>query len=102
MSRDKPDYGDEFVINGIRLVLTCWACPEQYDAFDERGRRVGYLRLRHGTFRVTCPDAEICRETVLLGEPAGDGRFDDNERMHWLTKAVDAINGWTNRRENAQ
>ena len=35
----------------IELVKTCGACPEQYDAYFE-GYQVGYLRLRHGTFRV--------------------------------------------------
>ena len=39
----------------LKLVLTCGACPEQYDAFDGE-RQVGYLRLRHGHFTVTCPD----------------------------------------------
>ena len=41
---------DEQTINGYRLILTCGACPEQYDVFDG-DRQVGYLRLRHGHFR---------------------------------------------------
>jgi len=36
-------------INGYKLVLTCGACPEQYDVF-KNGQQVGYLRLRHGFF----------------------------------------------------
>jgi plasmid stability protein len=31
----------------VRLVRTCFACPEQYDAFIGE-EKVGYLRLRHG------------------------------------------------------
>lgn len=77
----------------IRLVQTCWMCPEQYDAFDENGERVGYLRLRHGCFRVDCPD---CLElTVYEAFPKGDGCFiDDEERDYYLRFAVDAIEKW--------
>lgn len=39
----------------LTLVQTCGACPEQYDAYDESGRRVGFLHLRHGDFSVQCP-----------------------------------------------
>ena len=34
----------------IKLIQTCGACPEQYDAFIGE-EQVGYLRLRHGYFR---------------------------------------------------
>ena len=37
-------------INGLQLILTCSACPEQYDVFQNE-KQVGYLRLRHGHFR---------------------------------------------------
>ncbi len=30
----------------VRLVQTCFACPEQYDAFIGE-EKAGYLRLRH-------------------------------------------------------
>ena len=39
----------------IKLVRTSVAVPEQYDAFDDSGEQVGYLRLRHGRFRVDFP-----------------------------------------------
>jgi hypothetical protein len=39
----------------LTFVQTCPACPEQYDAVDETGQQVGYLRLRHGRFRVDYP-----------------------------------------------
>jgi hypothetical protein len=39
----------------ITLRLTCSTCPEQYDAFIG-DRKVGYLRLRWGEFRVDYPD----------------------------------------------
>lgn len=73
----------------ITLRLTCGACPEQYDAFDEAGKKVGYMRLRHGHFRVDYPD--VCHETIYEATPNGDGAFDDDERDHFLKCAVNAI-----------
>lgn len=41
----------------VRFELTCFACPEQYDAFDEdTDQLIGYVRLRHGRFSVS-PDS---------------------------------------------
>ncbi len=75
----------------IKLVETCWACPEQYDAFLN-GKQVGYLRLRHGQFTVECPDVED--ELVYSAKPIGDGRFETNERDLYLNKAKKAILNW--------
>jgi hypothetical protein len=72
----------------IRLEQTCGACPEQYDAFlgDEP---VGYLRLRHGFFRVDYPDCG--GDTIFEGYPEGDGCFSSDEREEWLQRATQAI-----------
>ena len=72
----------------IILVKTCGACPEQYDAFigDEQ---VGYLRLRHGYFRVDYPDCG--GETIYSAEPKGDGCFECDEREYYLEEAKKAI-----------
>jgi hypothetical protein len=75
----------------IRLVLTCGACPEQYDAFDG-DKKVGYLRLRHGYFRVDCPNCG--GTTVYEATPKGDGMFEPEERDYYLRFAVDAIEKW--------
>lgn len=72
----------------LRLVMTCGACPEQYDAFDG-SVRVGYLRLRHGSFTVDAPD--YTGKQVLHEHPNGDGCFEDDERDFYLRKAVRAI-----------
>lgn len=72
----------------IRLVLTCGACPEQYDAFDGEVT-VGYLRLRHGRFTVQFPD--VGGELIYGACPIGDGVFMDDERDYFLRFAVDAI-----------
>lgn len=72
----------------IKLVLTCSACPEQYDAMLD-GKQVGHLRLRHGIFRVDYPDVD--GETIYQACPHGDGNFDDDERDFYLDEAKQAI-----------
>lgn len=75
-------------IKGVRLILTCEACPEQYDAFLD-GQQIGYLRLRHGYFRADYPDCG--GETVYEAHTIGDGVFDYDERSKHLKKAVKAL-----------
>jgi len=76
----------------IKLILTCEACPEQYDAYDGDKSRV-YLRLRHGAFAVQCPDVK--GECIYSAYPEGDGAFiDDAERDYYLRFAVAAILKW--------
>jgi len=72
-------------IDDIELIKTCDESPEQYDAFY-KGEQVGYLRLRHGEFRVDYPNCG--EETIYYSEQMkGDGRFEDDEREHFLLKA---------------
>jgi len=80
-----------FIIDGVVLHQTCFACPEQYDAFMD-GKLVGYLRLRHGYFFASCPlpDGEVVYDAQVLG----DGSFRDKERMYYLQSAVAAIKAW--------
>lgn len=68
--------------------MTCGACPEQYDAMLD-GKRVGYLRLRHGYFYAAVPD--VGGETVYESYPKGDGMFEDDERTTELNNALKAI-----------
>ena len=79
----------------IKLVQTCGACPEQYDAFLN-GELVGYLRLRHGAFRVECPTNG--GEEVYRNNPRGDGCFEPDERDYNLTAACLAIQNWASSR----
>lgn len=76
------------MIQGYRLEKTCSACPEQYDVYagDEI---VAYFRLRHGSFRVDVPDCG--GETIYTASPKGDGLFEDDERMMYLTSAILAV-----------
>jgi hypothetical protein len=74
----------------ITLVRTCYACPEQYNALDKEGKTVGYLRLRHGTFTVECPD--VGGELVYVEKiDELTGIFSDEEREKYLEQAVKAI-----------
>jgi hypothetical protein len=75
-------------IEGLTFTMTCVACPEQYDVHLD-GRRVGYLRLRHGYFSVEVPDSG--GETVYEAEPDGDGCFEEHERAGYLVAAALAI-----------
>lgn len=89
MVGDDFDCTGNFEIDGLRLVNTCGACPEQYDVF-RGGEQVGYLRLRHGYFRA---DYLACGgETVYDAHPYGDGIFAPFEREDHLRAAVAAIN----------
>lgn len=76
------------IVKGCKLVMTCQACPEQYDVFFD-GLQIGYLRLRHGSFRATYPDYD--GEDVFAACPEGDGFFEDHERFKYLKAAVAAL-----------
>lgn len=81
---------NDIVIDGCRLFCTSIACPEQYDVFvDATQEKIGYLRLRGGWFRADYPDHG--GETVYEANPKGDGIFDDDERQHYLTEAINAL-----------
>lgn len=79
---------ERLTINDISLVQTCGACPEQYDAFAG-DKQVGYLRLRHGHFRVDYP--ECGGKTIYEANPQGDGIFESDERAYYLNAAKEAI-----------
>lgn len=74
-------------MNGVVLVLTCMACPEQYDAFIS-GDKVGYFRLRNGYFRVEHLPSE---ETVYESDTRGDGVFGSEERFTHLSAGTKAL-----------
>lgn len=74
--------------HGFEIVLTCPAFPEQYEVTKD-GAPAGYLRLRHGEFRVDYP--ECLDRTIFKGEPKGDGIFNDDERLTYMKMALNAI-----------
>lgn len=70
------------------LKQTCDACPEQYDVFIGT-QQVGYLRLRHGHFRCEYP---VCGGEILyIGNPIGDGMFEEDERDIYLRHSLSLI-----------
>jgi hypothetical protein len=74
----------------LRVMMTCSACPEQYDVLDG-DKTVGYLRLRHGRFYAAYPDVggKVVYEHHF---PDKRGCFDNKgERDYHLRFAVDAI-----------
>ena len=73
----------------IILIRTCTACPEQYDAFTANRIQVGYLRLRHGYFRVDYPN--VSGEMIYEAYPKGDGIFEEFERKYYIKQAKKAI-----------
>ncbi len=68
------------------LKQTCGACPEQYDVYHN-DQYVGYMRLRHGIFRVE----DRAGNTVYTANPSGDGIFDFDERDAYLNAGCLAI-----------
>ena len=50
---------------------------------------MGYLRLRHGYFSCDYPDCN--GETIYEAEPKGQGYFEDEERVYYLTQAIEAL-----------
>lgn len=79
-------------IKGLNFVMTCSACPEQYDVFDKNGRMVGYVRLRWGG--LTCEYPDVGGEyiyTAVIGD-GYTGEFENQEqREHHLNAIADKI-----------
>ena len=90
---DKYEDPANYQLEGLTLVLTCGACPEQYDVYNKEDEQVGYLRLRHGNFTVECPD--VRGTLVYEAQPKGGGFFEYEEREFFLTEAAKAINRYT-------
>ena len=90
-------YCEEFQLDdlplaeGHKLVLTCFACPEQYDMLDEDGTIIAYFRLRHGRFRVCVPN--VGGDEVYVSFPEGDGCFTSKERMSNLRAGILSVYG---------
>lgn len=92
---DPEEYSDHYwnykyprQILGCEIVQTCAACPEQYEVFLG-DQQIGYLRLRHGTFRADYPDCGGL--TVYEIAALGDGVFEPLEREPHMLLAVRAL-----------
>lgn len=74
-----------YLKNGLDLIRTSCACPEQYDVL-KNGNKVAYFRLRHGEFTIDMPTCG--GEEVYEGSPDGDGAFEHYERFKYLTMSM--------------
>lgn len=91
--RAQVERTDELVLpDGWRLELTAMARPEQYDLFDEKNEKVGYFRLRWGSFTVTAPWVDGIRVYHAEFDDGYLGQFlDDASRRTHLQAGVDAV-----------
>ncbi len=87
----------DVMIHGYRLVLTCGACPEQYDVLDSQGNQAAYLRLRHGSYTVSVPD--VGGNVIWEASPEGDGSFEGHERIQYLEESIKHIQRYYINRE---
>jgi len=90
---DYYEYEPDLQIDDLRFVLTCSACPEQYDVFLD-GKQIGYIRLRWGHLRADYPD---CGGRSVYSSEIGDGEWtgcftDEKERIFHLTKIAEILN----------
>lgn len=83
------------------FILTCPACPEQYDVqFECEDKTIGYIRFRMGKLRVMCPD--VGGEVVLektFPEPFQGCFYSEQERQDNLQEAAEAIWKYYERKE---
>ena len=118
MADDYFSWGEAFTesrtirLGDLMFLRTCWVYPEQYTVTNKDGEEVGYVRARHGLFRVDCP--RVGEETVLEEEAEHEmqGLLDDAEdpfdskvkwkeskqRLERLGRAAERINLWLERR----
>lgn len=85
-------------INDLNFVLTCSACPEQYDVFDKKGAQVGYVRFRWGHLTCECPDVGgvVVYETNFDDDLQGCFQ-DEDTRCHFLEEIANAIHRHLNK-----
>jgi hypothetical protein len=91
------NYEESFNFEGLRVVRSSYACPESYKVY-EQDNLVGFLRLRHGVFRVDYYPLQLhkvgvedSRETLYEEFVNSDGIFDDAERKIKVPFALELI-----------
>lgn len=82
-------------VDGLKFVMTCDICPEQYDAYKDN-EKVGYVRLRWWELTCECPDVD----GELVYDEWHDGFWcfeSEEDRMKHLREIAQAINQWLER-----
>ena len=76
----------------IEFRMTCSACPEQYDVFDEDGNEIAYVRLRWGFLYCDCSDCGGDTVYEFRFPDEYKGQFaSEEERMLHLSRIRDEI-----------
>lgn len=75
----------------LRFELTCGACPEQYDVYDEDNKQVAYIRLRWGNLRVDYPDYMGTTIYYHEFEDPWIGCFDSEEQRDKYLTEIEAV-----------
>ena len=81
-----PKVGEWSRHGDVNFLCTCWAFPEQYDAYRHK-RQIGYVRLRHG--RLTADYLNVKERKEIFHHKFDDeySRFLDEEtRECYMTK----------------
>lgn len=84
------DHEPDFIFNDFRFMLTCSACPEQYDvlykSLDGELYQVGYVRLRMGKLSCAFPDVggEIIYQYIYENEKFLGRFLDERDRITHL------------------
>lgn len=81
-------------IKGLDFNQTCFACPEQYDVYDNNGEQVGYVRLRWGN--LICEYPYVGGEEIYYARVGDDwaGIFkNEQQRRYHLTMIANKILG---------
>lgn len=88
-----------YTIKGLDFVQTCFACPEQYDVFNN-GEQVCYVRLRWGCLYAECPDVggERVYEADIGDDMAGIFKSED-QRQYYLKQIAKAVKKWLENRD---
>jgi hypothetical protein len=82
----------DLLIQGYKFKLICFACPQSFDVLDSWNRQVAYVKVRHGSIKVVCPD--VGGQVVYESKVFGDGLLMTDEQMFHLNRAVEGIQNW--------
>jgi hypothetical protein len=75
---------------GLDLICTSEMCPEQYNVLH-KGKKVGYIRIRHGKLRADYYSEDGTPWIVYKKEVYGYGDLDKNERYTELSNCAKSI-----------
>lgn len=99
--RKQLPHQDKHIIDEYELIMTCPACPEQYDVLECGRGQVGYIRIRWGQFWLYYPDEEgrlIFQADISAGNNLR-GQLTSGQRGVLLPKAIAALRAHTHKKD---